>query len=359
MTATAALIGDHRLADGSRIETVELRNDRGLTARILAYGATLIALEAPDRDGVIDDVVLGHDEISRYVEQRRYFGSTIGRYANRIAHGRFTLAERLYALDCNDGANHLHGGIDGFDRTLWAIGEMAGGDTATATLHLLSSDGDQGYPGALSATATYTISDDALRIDYRATTTAPTIVNMTSHSVFNLAGSKSRCSAMDHRLTIHAQSFTPVDEDMIPTGDRSRVAETPFDFREATSIGSRIRDGNPQIRHGRGYDHNYIVDGEANTLRMAARLEDPTSGRVLELLQTAPGLQFYAGNQLDGSVVGKTGRFYRQGDGIALEPQAFPDSPNHPDFPSAVLMPGEVYRTTIVYRLSASAKVIL
>ncbi|HEX8302788.1 aldose epimerase family protein [Sphingomonas sp.] len=331
--------------------TVTLTNANGVSATILAIGATLQALRVPDRHGMLDDVVLGHDTPEEYLASRNFFGSTVGRYANRIAEGRFTLDRRGYALTTNDGANHLHGGTAGLDQRVW---EVRSATSSSVTLSCRSPDGEDGYPGALEITATYTLSDaNELTIDYQATTDAPTIVNITNHAYFNLAGADR--DAMGHRLTIHASHYTPVDETLIPTGALDSVADTPFDFREGAAIGARVRDArDPQIRVGLGYDHNYVLDGEAGTLRPAARLEDPVSGRVMEMLVTAPGLQFYSGNFLDGKVIGKRGRAYRQGDGIALEPQLFPDSPNRPEFPSARLDPGEVYRNTIVLRFSVS-----
>lgn len=340
------------LADGTRIEAVELTNRHGLSARLMTLGATLQALSVPDANGESADVVLGYDEPQQYLDEPQYFGASVGRYANRIAHGRFTLDGREYQLPTNDGPNHLHGGPQGFDKVVWTLAEAESGSPARAVFTYVSPDGEQGYPGRLEVTAIYSLSDDnELSIEYRAVTDAPTIVNITNHSYYNLAGATGDASILDHRLTLFADRFTPVDATLIPTGERRAVAGTPFDFRTARRIGSDIRDGkSEQLRFGRGYDHNFIVNGEAGELRPAARLVDPESGRVMELLVTAPGVQFYSGNFLDGTTVGKGGRIYRQGDALCLEPQVFPDAPNHADFPSARLDPGDTYVNRMVLR---------
>lgn len=345
------------LADGRTVEAVELTTSRGVAARIINLGATLQSLRAPDRDGHVDDVVLGYDNAADYLEKGQYFGVTVGRYANRIAGGRFELDGTRYRLETNDGANHLHGGTEGFDRKLWEIDRVETGEQGKVVLTHVSPDGTGGYPGTLTATAIYTLNDDgALTVEYRAETDAPTIVNLTNHSYFNLAGQEAPESVMDHRLTLHAGRYTPVDDGLIPTGEIRPVAGTPLDFTAPTRIGERIRHPHPQLRHGRGYDHNFVIDGEAGELRLAARVEDPRSGRVLELLTTAPGVQFYSGNFLDGSVTGKGGRSYRQGDGLCLEPQSFPDSPNQGEFHSPRLDPGETYRNVMVFRLGTRGK---
>lgn len=357
VTAPAAAVEADRsvfgeLADGRIVEAVLLKNARGVAARIITLGATLQSLRAPDREGNLDDVVLGYDSAAEYLDKGQYFGVTVGRYANRIAGGRFELEGTRYRLETNDGAHHLHGGTEGFDRKLWEIDRVESGEQAKVVLTHVSPDGAGGYPGTLSATAIYTLNDDGeLTVQYRAETDAPTIVNLTNHSYFNLAGQEAPESVMDHRLTLHAGRYTPVDAGLIPTGEIRPVAGTPLDFTASTRIGDRIRHPHPQLRHGRGYDHNFVVNGDAGELRLAARVEDPHSGRVLELLTTAPGVQFYSGNFLDGSVTGKGGRSYRQGDGLCLEPQTFPDSPNQPGFPSPRLDPGETYRNVMVLRL--------
>lgn len=344
-----------RLADGTRIESVVLSNRQGVSARVMTLGAAVQALSVPDRDGEVADIVLGYATPAEYLENPQYFGVTVGRYANRIDEGRFTLDGEEYLLETNDGSNHLHGGVQGFDKAVWKIEAVESRPVARVVFSHSSPDGAGGYPGRLDVKAIYTLSDDnELGIEYRATTDKATIVNITNHSFFNLAGEAGRSSVMDHRLTLNADRYTPVDDTLIPTGERRDVAGTPFDFRAPHAIGARIRNGDSeQIRFGRGYDHNYVINGADGTLRLAARVEDPASGRVMELSATAPGIQFYSGNFLDGTVVGKSGRVYRQGDALCLEPQFFPDSPNQPDFPSARLDPGETYVNRIVLRFPA------
>jgi aldose 1-epimerase len=344
-----------KLADGTPIEAVVLTNRSGVSARLITLGAALQALSVPDRDGAPADIVLGYATPAEYVANPQYFGVTVGRYANRIKGARFTLDGKAYALEANDGSNHLHGGSQGFDKVVWEIESVEAQPLARVVFHHLSPDGADGYPGDLDARAIYTLSDDnELGIEYRATTSKATIVNMTNHSFFNLAGEAGRSSVMGHRLTLYADRYTPVDGTLIPTGERRDVGGTPFDFRTPHAIGARIRDGgDEQIRFGRGYDHNYIINDADGTLRLAARVEDPQSGRVMELLSTAPGIQFYSGNFLDGTVVGKGRRAYRQGDALCLEPQFFPDSPNQPDFPSPRLDPGETYVNKIALRFPA------
>ena len=343
-----------QLDDGTVVESVTLTNSRGMSARVITLGATLQSLVVPDRDGNGDDVTLGYDTAAEYLAKPQYFGATVGRFANRIARGRFMLDGREYALETNNGPNHLHGGTRGYDKRVWTLESVEGGANASVTLAYRSPDGEGGYPGTLNVTATYSLSDDnRLTITYRATSDRPTIVNVTNHALFNLAGERAARDAMDARLTLHASAYTPVDATLIPTGEIRPVAGTPFDFRTPAPIGARIRNGSDeQIRIGRGYDHNFIVDGTAGSLRPVLRLEDPGSGRVMEMSATAPGVQFYSGNFLDGTVVGKNGRVYRQGDGLAFEPQVYPDSPNRPDFPSARLDPGQTYVNTMVLHFS-------
>lgn len=351
--ATRAVFG--ALADGTPIEIVTLVNARGTTARVMTLGATLQSLEVAGRDGTRADIVLGYDTAKEYVGNAHYFGATVGRYANRIAGGKFSLDGRCYALEVNDAPNALHGGCNGLDKQVWQIVSCGDDPVANVVMRHVSADGEGGYPGELTVTAIYSLADDdTLTIAYRATTTAPTIVNITNHSFFNLAG---KGDILDHRLTLHAAAYTPVDDMLIPTGERRSVAETPFDFRASAAVGSRIRDArDEQLRIGRGYDHNYVVDGAPGGLRPAARVEHVASGRVMELLVTSPGLQFYSGNFLDGAVFGKRGRSYRQSDGLCLEPQLFPDAPNQPGFLDARLDPGETYRSTMVLRFSTTAE---
>jgi len=344
------------LASGVPVPAIELSNGRGIFVRILALGAAIQSLRAPDRTGVSADVVLGHASAVEYLAQPQFFGATVGRYANRIARGRFSLDGRPYTLEQNDGPNHLHGGANGLDKVLWTIEPVASESPLRVVLSHTSPDGSGGYPGTLRITAVYALSEqNELSIEYRATTDEPTIVNLTNHSYFNLAGEGSDIDVMCQRLTLFADAYTPVDSTLIPTGERRSVAGTPFDFRGAQAVGSRIRDGSDeQLRIGQGYDHNFIVHGSAGRLRPAARLEDLDSGRVLDVLTTAPGLQFYSGNLLDATSVGKAGRVYRQGDGLCLEPQTFPDAPNRPEFPSARLDPGAEYCNRITFRFSVA-----
>jgi aldose 1-epimerase len=343
------------LQDGTRVEAIELSNSAGMSVRIIALGAAIQSIIVPDRRGAREDVVLGYDSVQDYVAKRQYFGATVGRYANRIARGKFTLDGHQYQLETNDGPNHLHGGLHGLDTVLWTIDKVTSGPVARAVLGYVSPDGAGGYPGNLTITATYMLNEhNELAVEYGARTDKPTIVNITNHAFFNLAGSG---TALGHRLKLFADSYTPVDATLIPTGERRSVANTPFDFRQPHVIGERIRDGkDEQLRIGRGYDHNFVISGEpsAHGFRLAASLEDPVSGRVLEVLTTAPGVQFYSGNFLDGTVVGKGGRIYRQGDALCLEPQVFPDTPNHPDFPTARVDPGHEYVNRMVFRFSVS-----
>lgn len=331
--------------DGQPAEAIELTAG-ALSARILPLGATLQSLCVPDRDGTVADIVLGFDDVQSYRDRPSWFGVTVGRYANRIANGRFTLDGTTYTLETNNAPNHLHGGSDGFDQRLWDVAQVGqDADAAWVRLTLTSPDGDAGYPGTLHASATYTLTRQALTIAYAATSDAPTIVNLTNHAFFDLGG---QGEAMRHLLTIEADQFLPVDATSIPTGESRAVAGTPFDFREAQAIGARVRDGrDEQIAIGHGYDHNFILRGEAGVLRPAAVLHDPASGRVMTLTVTAPGLQLYAGNFLSGGEAGKGGRLYRQGDAVCLEPQAWPDTPNRSDFPSARLDPGQRWESTM------------
>jgi aldose 1-epimerase len=343
------------LQDGARVEAAELSNSAGMSVRIIALGAAIQSLDVPDRGGVRKDVVLGYDSPREYVAKPQYFGATVGRFANRIARGKFALDGREYTLETNDGPNHLHGGVQGLDKVLWNIDEVRSGPLGRVVLRHVSPDGAGGYPGTLTVTATYSLSErNELAVEYSARTDKPTIVNITNHAYFNLAG---KGDVLGHRLKLYADSYTPVDATLIPTGERRSVAGTPFDFRQPRAIGELIRDGHDeQLRFGRGYDHNFVLSGEPSPqgMRLAAWLEDPASGRVLEVFASAPGLQFYSGNFLDGTVVGKGGRIYRQGDALCLEPQLFPDAPNHADFPSARVDPGREYVNRMVFRFSVS-----
>jgi len=345
------------LPDGTAIEAVTLTGSNGVSARIITYGATLQALYAPDRTGKIADVTLGYDDLASMVAKPNYWGQTIGRYANRIAGGRFVLDGKPYQVAPNDKANALHGGPRGFDKAVWRIAAVDHGPIAGVTLTMTSPDGDQGFPGKLDVTVTYTLDDaGVLTIDFAATADRPTIVNLTNHALFDLAGEGSPAGAMQHRLTISARRYTPVDATLIPTGALTPVAGTVFDFTRGRLLSGGVRDGrDAQIVIGRGYDHNMVLDkGRTETPGLAARLEDPGSGRVLEVMSTEPGLQVYSGNFLDGTLIGKRGHVYRMGDGIALEPQAFPDTPNRPAFGSARIAPDKPYHHRMIYRLSVA-----
>jgi aldose 1-epimerase len=344
------------LADGTRIDAVDLTSRTGVRARIITLGARIQSLYTPDRAGKLGDIVLGFDSPQQYFDDGSYFGATVGRFANRIAKGRFTLDGHAHQVTVNDHGNSLHGGSPGFDKRVWKIDSLHGGASASVVMSYVSPDGEEGYPGNMRVTVTYTLTDNGeLRIDYAATTDKPTIVNLSGHSYFNLASGPAHFSTMRDVLQINASRFTPVDDTLIPTGTITPVAGTPLDFRKPTPIGLRIRDGKDmQIRYCHGYDMNFVLDGRPGTLRMAARVEDPRSGRVLEVYTTAPGVQFYSGNFLGGSFVGKHGIVYRQGDAVVLEPQDFPDAPNHANFPSATLDPGATYHNVIVYRFAVT-----
>ncbi|TFV77685.1 galactose mutarotase [Blastococcus sp. CT_GayMR19] len=348
--------------DGTDVERWTLTNGE-MTVRVLTYGGVIQTLEVPDQDGDVDNVVLGFEDLAGYVsDDDPYFGSLIGRYGNRIAGGTFELDGETHELPLNNGPNTLHGGPDGFDDLVWTATSIGDDDVAGLELELVSADGDQGFPGTLTTTVTYTLdADSRLEVHYEATTDAPTVVNLTQHTYWNLAGEGSG-TIYDHELQIHADGYTPVDETLIPTGEIEPVEGTPFDFREPTAIGERIRDDDQQLLYGQGYDHNWVLDrsddgaregsDSEDPLEEAAVLHDPESGRTLTITTTEPGLQFYSGNFLDGTLVGTGDRIYRQGDGLALETQHFPDSPNQPDFPSTVLRPDEVYDSTTVFELS-------
>ena len=341
------------LPDGRAVERFALRAASGLEMQVSAYGGAILALRAPDREGRPADVVLGFDRLDDYVADRAYFGVLIGRFANRIRQGRFTLDGRTYALPVNDGANHLHGGPVGFHKVLWRAEPLRENGTVGLRLDYRSPDGEQGYPGNLDVTVTYRLTlEGALVIDYAAETDQPTPVSLTQHSYFNLSGDPTR-DVLGHELELHADRFTPVDERLIPTGELASVTGTPFDFRHPATIGARIGDADPRLAQVGGYDHNFVISDGGAPLSPAARVHEPVSGRVLELFTTEPGLQFYSGNYLDGGAVGKGGTPYRYRTAFCLEPQKFPDSPNHPDFPRCILRPGERYTSRTVYRFTA------
>jgi len=322
---------------GAEVYLYTLTNELGYEVSIAAYGASITTLKVPGRNGVFGDIVLGYDTLDDYVTNPRYFGACIGRHANRIAEGRFSLNGVDYQLGRNNGANHLHGGFNGFDKRVWSATE----DGNVLRLSYLSKDGEESYPGNLEAFVDYRLSGNELSIEYRASTDRDTIVNLTNHSYFNLAGAG---TILDHELTLHADSFTPVDGELIPTGEIKSVTGTPMNFLEGRRIRSEV-----------DYDHNFVLNNWDGSLRPAARLSESTTGRVLEVLTTQPGIQFYNGNFLDGSFVGKRGVTYEKYAGLCLEPQHFPDAPNHPNFPSTILRPGEEYKQTTIFRFSLSA----
>ena len=325
--------------DGQEISLYTLTNERGFEVAITNYGGAVVSLKTPDRNGRFGDIVLGYDTLEDYVRNPRYFGGLIGRHANRIDHGRFLLNGTQVQLTQNNGVNHLHGGFQGFDKRLWTVVDQTDADAVSLTLEYLSPDGEEGYPGDVRATVIYKLLDDTLEIDYTATSDRDTIVSLTNHSYFNLAGGG---DILGHELMLNANSFTPVSEDLIPSGEIKSVENTPMDFRNSRPI-----------EHG-GYDHNFVLKDYDGSLRLAARLYEPNSGRVMEIETTQPGIQFYSGNFLDGSLVGKGGVAYEQYAGLCLEPQHFPDAPNHANFPSTVIKPGEIYRHRSVYRFSCA-----
>ncbi|MEU7854317.1 aldose epimerase family protein [Nonomuraea sp. NPDC049141] len=340
------------LPNGKKIDIYTLRNSNGMRVKILTYGGILQSIEVPDSGGKFADVTLGFDNLSDYVKKSPYFGSITGRYANRVAKGRFTLDGKTYRLATNDGPNHLHGGNKGFDKQVWQAHPVKRHNSVGLVLTYTSPNGEEGYPGTLRTKVVYTLTDDnQLRMDYRATTSRPTIVNLTNHAYFNLRG-EGNGTILGHELQINASRYTPVDKTLIPTGKIARLGGTPLDFRRPTAIGDRIDSENQQIVRGGGYDHNYVLQSHGRGLKLAARVVEPDSGRVLEVITDQPGLQFYSGNFLDGTLRGTSGRLYPKRSGFALESQHFPDSPNHENFPSTVLRPGEVYRTTTIYAFS-------
>jgi aldose 1-epimerase len=340
--------------DGRAVDIYTLKNRRGAEARITTYGGAVVSLKVPDRAGKFDDVVLGFEDIEGYQKTTTYIGSLVGRYANRIARGRFSLNGTEYTLATNNGENHLHGGVRGFDKMVWKARPLAARGGQALELTYLSRDGEEGYPGNLTVRVVYTLTDaNELKIDYYATTDKDTVVNLTNHNYYNLAG-QGNGDILGHLLTLNAGRFTPTDAGAIPTGELRAVRGTPFDFTRATAIGARIEQDEEQLKLGRGYDHNFVVNGRPGVLRLAARVTEPTTGRVMEVLTTEPGVQLYTGNYLDGSDVGKGGKPYRHRYGFCLETQHYPDSPNRPAFPSTVLRKGGRFRSTTVYKFGVS-----
>ena len=344
-------------AQGVAVDEYTLANASGMEVRIITYGGAITSIKAPDRSGDLANVVLGFADFRDYETKSPFFGCITGRYANRIGGGRFAIDGNEYTLALNDGPNSLHGGLAGFDKRVWETTRVSGKDGVGIELTYLSPDGEEGFPGSLTAKVVYTLTErDELRLDYAATTDKLTVVNLTNHSYFNLAG-EGAGSIHDHILMMPADRYTPVGATLIPTGELAPVAGTPFDFRTPKAIAGGQRSNHPQIAFGRGYDHNWVLSRPSpddRSLMLAARVYDPPSGRVMEVWTTEPGIQFYAGNFLNGSLYGPSGRSYRQGDGLALETQHFPDSPNQPAFPSTLLRPGEEYRTTTVLKFAVA-----
>jgi len=342
-----------KMPDGTPVEIYTLRNGHGMEARILTYGGTLHSLTAPDRTGRFGDIVLGFDDLKSYFTSTSYIGALVGRYANRIGGARFTLGGKNYTLAVNNGPNSLHGGIKGFDKVVWRAKSRTTADGPALALSYLSRDGEEGFPGNLQVTAVYTLAGaNELRVDFTATTDRLTICNFTQHSYFNLRG-QGNGDILGHQLYLNSDRITPVNRDLIPPGEYTAVDGTPFDFRKPTAIGARIDDSHPQLQYGAGYDHNYVINKPPGRLGLMARVHEPSTGRVLELESTEPGVQLYTGNYLDDAVPGKGGKRYPRRSGFCLEPQHYPDSPNKPMFPSVELKPGETFRSSIVYRLSA------
>ena len=352
-THSDASIGERTFGtttEGVDVKLYTLRNSHGAEVSICNYGGLVTSLKVPDKNGSFGDVVLGYDNLADYIKSSPYFGALIGRYGNRIAKGQFSLDGKDYTLATNNGPNTLHGGLKGFDKVVWQARAYQSESGPSLELTYLSKDGEEGYPGNLSVKAVYTLTEDnALKLEYTATTDKDTIANLTHHSYFNLAGNG---DVLNHVVMIDADKFTPVDSTLIPTGELKPVEGTPFDFRTPTAVGARIGQNDEQLKLGHGYDHNWIINDYTGKVRLMAHVYEPTSGRVLEVFSSEPGLQFYSGNFLDGTLKGKGGWVYQFRDGFCMEPQHFPDSPNKPNFPSVVLKPGTVCHNTIIYRFS-------
>jgi aldose 1-epimerase len=338
-------------AEGTQVFLYTLKNHSGMEAKITNYGGIVVSLRVPDKAGKFDDVVLGYESLAGYLKETPYFGALIGRYGNRIARGTFTLDGKEYSLATNNGKNHLHGGLRGFDKVVWTADQVETPAGPSLVLKYLSMDGEEGYPGNLRVQAIYTVTEaNELAVEFSATTDKPTVVNLTHHSYFNLAGATATMTILDHTIMIDADRFTPIDSGLIPTGELRDVAGTPMDFRSPTRIGARIDAADDQLRLGLGYDHNWVLNKKEPGMRLAARVEESTTGRVLDVLTSEPGIQFYSGNFLDGTLTGKGGKAYVHRYGFCLEPQHFPDSPNKPAFPTVVLIPGQTYGHRIMYK---------
>jgi len=338
--------------DGSPVAIYTLRNSKGMEARIMTYGGIVQSLKVPDKNGKFDDVVLGYDNVDGYIAKTPYFGALIGRYGNRIGGAKFTLEGKTCTLAANNGPNSLHGGIKGFDKVVWQARTWLTPDGPGLELTYVSKDGEEGFPGNLKVTATYTLTDNnELHLYFTATTDQPTVCNLTHHSYFNLRG-QGNGDILGHEVYINSDKTTSVDKELITTGEFAPVDGTPFDFRKPTAIGARINDPDQQLQYGPGYDHNWVINKPMGKPGRQARVYEPTTGRVMEVWSTEPGLQFYAGNFLDGTITGKNGKVYQRRTGFCMEPQHYPDSSNKPMFPTTELKPGETYQNTIIYRFS-------
>jgi aldose 1-epimerase len=338
-----------KLPDGQAVSLYTLTNKQGMTLKVMNYGGIITSLTAPDKNRDFEDVVLGYDSLSGYLEDSPYFGALIGRYGNRIAKGKFSLDGKQYTLATNNGENHLHGGVKGFDKVFWNIEELSSLEGPALKLTYLSKDMEEGYPGNLQVEVTYTLTDkNELKINYNATTDKTTILNLTQHSYFNLSGN-TKTDILTHELMLNADKYIPVDKTLIPTGELKSVSNTPFDFKTPTTVGSRIDKKDQQLEFGRGYDHCWVLNQSSDTLALAATLHDPANGRVMSVYTTEPGIQFYSGNFLDGSLTGKFNAVYKKRYGLCLETEHFPDSPNQKTFPAVILNPGEAYKTETVY----------
>jgi aldose 1-epimerase len=342
-----------KTSDGQQVDLYTLRNTRGAEAKITNYGAIVTSLKVADRNGKFDDVVLGFNDFDSYLKNDPYFGAIVGRYGNRIAKGRFTLSGVEYKLATNNGENHLHGGIKGFDKVVWTGRELKSAAGPAVVMTYLSKDGEEGYPGNLNVRVVYTLTNNnELKIDYTATTDKDTVTNITHHSYFNLAGDGNG-DILNHLVTINANRFVPTDAGSIPTGELKSVAGTPFDFLKPMAIGARINQDDEQLKFGNGYDHTWVINGRPGVMRLAATAYEATSGRVMQVWTTEPGVQFYTGNFLNGTLTGKSGKVYQRRFGFCFETQHYPDSPNHPAFPTTTLKKGQTYKSTTIYRFSS------
>lgn len=341
-----------QLSDGRNVDIFTISHPGGSEVKITNYGAALVSVKVPDKNGIFEDVLLGFDELEKYEKIRAYYGAIVGRYGNRIGKGKFTIDGKEYQIPINDGENSLHGGFNGFDRQLWEVKDFSVDTGAYVKLYYFSKDGEEGYPGNMEVTVVYRFTlDHEIKIDYVMTTDAKTVKNVTNHAYFNLSGNV-RKDILDHQLMLNAETFTPVDKGLIPTGEIRSVKNTPFDFRQPKAIGEHINVENEQLKFGLGYDHNWILSNVDDKLKLAGSIYEPESGRFMEIFTTEPSIQFYSGNFMDGSHAGHSGKVYQYREAMCLETQHYPDSPNHSNFPSTLLNPGEIYRSSTIYKFS-------